>query len=104
MLQHPHDAPPRSAIIAIADVNLVLETTKRQDLEVGAWVNVIGYIQDSAEAAAREEPAQEAKIAIGSGLPEQRTCVPIQVIMLWNAGAIDLTEYEKAVTQRSGNK
>jgi hypothetical protein len=70
----------------LVDVNIVLETLRSSDTQVGEWVNVVGYVNG---------PRSESKpksMAIDQSKP-----VEIQAIMLWSAGALNLTEYEQVV-------
>lgn len=70
------------------DITDLLESLRREDLEVGAWVNVVGSIQASANPST----------ATGrNGLQE----IPkVKAVMLWSAGSINMGEYEKALTER----
>jgi hypothetical protein len=55
----------------------VLERIKGRDMDVGAWVNVIGYVER------RKEKG-----------------VFVQAIAVWDAGDVDLEAYQRAVEQR----
>lgn len=67
------------------DITDVLELVKREDIEAGAWLNIVGYIQPSTDPSTRNGP---------KGV---RT---VKAIMLWSAGSINLAEYESALTER----
>lgn len=91
-LQHAYPACPNNPTnkacptTAVVDVNLLLSTLKWRDIQVGGWVNVIGYVQD-----------------LGKGKIKGRgSAVGVQALMLWSAGAVRLAEYEKAVEMRAG--
>ena len=73
-------------MVAQVDIELLLETLKREDIQIGEWVNVIGYIQQAVEG--------EGKTAAAG---KDSTQIRIQAIMLWSAGRINLREYEKAL-------
>ncbi|KAF2805312.1 uncharacterized protein BDZ99DRAFT_466946 [Mytilinidion resinicola] len=91
VLQHHY---PSSSAIPTARVNIdhVLETLKSTEvLQVGAWVNVIGYVT----AGEGEPPARSSRKA--GDAPRQSH---VQAIVLWSAGSLNLDEYEKAVEQR----
>ena len=47
LLEIVHESRSQSLVVVRAkvDVNLILENVTRETLEVGAWVNVVGYIQ-----------------------------------------------------------
>lgn len=66
----------------MVDVTVIVETMKREDLEVGAWVNVVGYVQKSR----------------GKGTGSVR--VLVQAVTVWSAVAVRLGEYEKALAGR----
>jgi hypothetical protein len=55
----------------------VLERIKRHELDVGTWMNVIGYIEQ------RKEKG-----------------VFVQAVAVWDAGDVDLKAYEMAVEKR----
>jgi len=66
-----------SAVIANVDIEHVLETLRNGEVDVGAWINVIGYVER------REEKG-----------------VFVQAIAAWDAGNVDLDAYERAVERR----
>lgn len=77
-LRLKHNYPTASfAEIANVDIIHVLESIKSHEMEVGTWINVIGYVER------RKEEG-----------------VFVQAITVWDAGAVDLTSYEKAVEAR----
>lgn len=86
-------------ITAIVNVNLLVESLKTTDTQIGEWVNVIGYV-DSA-AGVRDCTNRQTE----KGEIQKTIEVPVQALMLWSAANINLAEYEKAVVGRkkSGN-
>jgi hypothetical protein len=77
-LRLKHNYPISNAlVIANLDIEHVLERIKRRDVEVGTWLNVIGYVERRKERG-----------------------VFVQAIAVWHAGNIDLAAYEKALEQR----
>ncbi|KAF2799792.1 hypothetical protein K505DRAFT_404426 [Melanomma pulvis-pyrius CBS 109.77] len=70
---------PSSAAPHIANVNieLVLQSIKRTDLDVGSWINVIGYVER------RKDKG-----------------IFVQAITVWSAGNVDLDAYHGAVAAR----
>ncbi|KAI4094805.1 MAG: hypothetical protein LQ344_002051 [Seirophora lacunosa] len=90
-LQHAYPCTPaKPCPTAIVDVNLLLSTLKGTDTQVGAWVNVMGYVQHlTGEGGVK---GQEKR----SG----RRSAKVQAMMLWSAGGVKLGEYEKAVEMR----
>ncbi|KAJ4299448.1 hypothetical protein N0V90_004693 [Kalmusia sp. IMI 367209] len=71
---YPHSDAPK-----IANVNIehVLESIKRHEVDVGSWLNVIGYIERQKDKA-----------------------IHVQAIAVWDAGNVDLEAYQKAVEKR----
>ncbi|CAD0094138.1 unnamed protein product, partial [Aureobasidium vineae] len=60
------------------DISQLLDTIDHQDLQIGAWLNVIGYVT----------PATS------------KSRSKIQAIIVWSAGAINLQQYENALISR----
>lgn len=71
---HPVSASP---VVANLDIEHVLERAKQRDVDVGTWLNVIGYVQQ------RKEKG-----------------VFVQAVAMWDAGNIDLEVYAKALQAR----
>lgn len=69
-------------MVALVDIKIVRGRIKSTDTMRGAWVNVVGYIQ--------QEQKQKEK---GKG-------VRVQALMLWSAEGVKLGEYERAVAER----
>jgi hypothetical protein len=59
------------------DIEHVLERIKRVEMDVGTWINVIGYVER------RKDKG-----------------VFVQAVAVWDAGNVDLKAYEKAVEKR----
>ncbi|KAL1627414.1 hypothetical protein SLS54_002339 [Diplodia seriata] len=85
-----HAYPTKPSVIARVNIDHVLESVKCTDLEVGAWLNIVGYVR-SPPPNRRSQMAQKKNVADG---------VYVQAIMLWTAGDIKLDNYEKAVDAR----
>ena len=70
---------PSSSATKIANVNVehVLESIKRTEVDVGCWINVIGYVER------RNEKG-----------------IFVQAIAVWGAGNVDLDTYQKAIEAR----
>lgn len=66
------------------------ETLNSAVLQVGAWVNVVGYVMNGKSLAEAEEVDRL----------DESVIVKVQAIMLWDAVAIDLEQYEQAVRAR----
>jgi hypothetical protein len=77
-LRLKHNYPTSSQpVVANVDVEHVLERVKRHELDVGTWINVIGYVEQ------RKEKG-----------------VFVQAVALWDAGDVDLEAYGRAVEKR----
>ena len=77
------------SVVALVDVNMVLESLGSEQTRVGEWVNVIGYVTDAAPLADGKESSH--------GSPTVHT----QAILLWSAGPFDIRKYEASVTALS---
>ncbi|KAL8800216.1 MAG: hypothetical protein Q9182_005338 [Xanthomendoza sp. 2 TL-2023] len=99
-LQHPY--PVGARVTAAVDVDLLSGTLERTDTQVGEWVNVIGYVQETEEEKERAgHRAQKRRVEKSAS---ERKVVNVQAVMLWSAGAVKLGEYEKAVEMRKQMK
>ncbi|MDI1485261.1 MAG: hypothetical protein OHK93_000398 [Ramalina farinacea] len=105
-LQHAFPESSTRTVRALVDVNVILETLRRDDLEVGAWVNVLAYVQpDQAESDLKRLSSERLR---GKHSPPGATSrsgsstinVKLQAVMLWNAGAIKIADYERAVESK----
>lgn len=102
---HLHHAyPPPTAgdrsgreVTAVVDLELLGATVRSTDTQVGAWVNVIGTVEETTTSRSRGK-GEKSK---GKG---KRQEVRIQAVMLWSAGGIKLDEYEKAVEGRKASE
>jgi hypothetical protein len=64
-------------LVADVDVELILEVIKRNYLDVGTWLNVIGHVQH-----------------------RQENGVSVQAVAIWDAGNVDLVAYQRAFEKR----
>lgn len=72
----------------------ILETLNHELLQVGAWLNIIGYVTKAAKL-----PRQSSSKRKSSA--KYRPAV-VDALMIWSAGAIKLHEYNSAVTAYQG--
>ena len=72
---------PFSVMVVVVDVNLLVGSLKTTDTQIGEWVNVVGYVDGRVKEGTRVE-------------------VMVKALMLWSAGAINVSEYEAAVEGR----
>ncbi|KAF7574234.1 Ten1 domain containing protein [Pyrenophora tritici-repentis] len=80
-LRLKHDYPVSSPpLVANLNIEHVLDRVKRHEVDVGTWLNVIGYVQR--------------RITDKEG-------VFVQALCIWDAGNLDLAAYSKAVEKRN---
>lgn len=79
---------------AYVDVNIVLDTAKRELMHDGRWLNVIGYVR-SVPASADNKQAVAPTL-----LPREASLPVVQAILLWDAGAIDVKKYESILQEQ----
>ncbi|EXJ84975.1 hypothetical protein A1O3_05650, partial [Capronia epimyces CBS 606.96] len=92
LLEHTYPKNAHPIPRASVDVNLVLESTPSSALERGRWINVIGYTQ-STHHRFRKRKADSAHV------PDQ--AVPLQAILIWDAGPLRIADYETALEDHS---
>ncbi|KAL8729182.1 MAG: hypothetical protein Q9166_004921 [cf. Caloplaca sp. 2 TL-2023] len=95
-LQHAYPPSLASHTRAAVDVNLLLETLNSTDIEVGEWVNVMGYVQEVEEEKGMKDIMRFGGVR-GVGLGK---FVKVQALVLWSAVGVKLWEYERAVEMR----
>ncbi|KZF19606.1 hypothetical protein L228DRAFT_270934 [Xylona heveae TC161] len=78
-----------SSCVAYVDVGLVLSSLRATDIQVGEWINIIGYIL----AAPTRPDTQKFNDYAGK-------TVFVQAIMLWSAGSIKTGEYDRILQER----
>ena len=88
ILEHNHPlGAPEPAVINV-DINLLLETVKSTDLQVGAWLNVVGYVRYRSSAVVERGSATS---------PFEMRSIYVEAVMIWAAGAVRIGEYERVV-------
>lgn len=100
-LQHSYPASQAGTVVALVDASLLLEGLKRENTQVGAWVNIIGYVEGVY--GKREEVKKKSKsggegIATGSDMEPVK--VRIKAVVMWSAGSLKLGAYEAALEER----
>lgn len=91
--RYPPDVTGQVGTSAIVDVNLILETMKRQLLQAGSWVNVIGYVQSVSTKKIFPSSKGGSQGDRGSSLPK------VKAILIWDAGVVQLDKYEETIEQ-----
>lgn len=90
---------------------MVLEGLKREDTQVGAWINVVGYVEEVLREGSRRGQRQrqgqgQGKTVLATGKGEEvgegsrMVRVRVQAIMLWNAGGVKIEGYERTLEER----
>lgn len=105
-LQHVSQFSPARTTVALVDVNVILESLKREDMEVGAWVNVIGSVEEVLKDGKRRQGQEQGKAISmqknGNCARERPSAIMVRVhaVMLWSAGAVKIGDYEKVLEDR----
>lgn len=86
-----HNYPPGNKSKVVVDVELLVNTLKSNETQIGEWVNVIGYIQT---------PQQKPTKLSNDTYPRTR----IQAIVLWSSGPLKLDGYEKSLEQQKADR
>ena len=89
VVEHAYPQNTLAPLRTTVDVNLVLETLPTQHLEIGGWLNVIGYV--------RRNQSKVGKRSFGE-------VIVIQALLLWSAGPIKVGEYERALSRRKNER
>jgi hypothetical protein len=87
MMTLEHNHPPGNSLKALVDVNLLLNTLKSNETQIGEWVNVIGYIERMKKQNTPSNDDLE---------------VQAQALVLWTSGPFDLQAYERSVDRKTG--
>ena len=93
-------------VTAIVDVVHALggETFQNKDLEIGSWINVVGYIcweQDKRlRRHRRKSNIEDQTIADSRTVSRGDEFLKVQALMIWYAGSLRLDVYEQAVRMR----
>jgi len=88
-----HNYPAGNGIVIQVDVQLLLNTLKSTDTQLGEWVNVVGYTTSSLENNTFKKHSANSTHSMG-----------IQAILLWPAGPLKLDGYEKCMEQLKNEK
>lgn len=76
---------------AVINLENVLENLNHELFEVGAWLNVVGYVQNAPDSEGKKSTTRK-----DSKRPSRRP-VLVAATMVWSAGAIKTDRYEAAV-------
>lgn len=94
--------------VALVDVNVILEGLKREETLVGAWINVVGYVEEVLKEGRSGQGQRQGQAKTGlmtekrdKGEQASRVVrVRVQAVMLWNAGGVRFGEYERTLEER----
>ncbi|KAJ5710061.1 hypothetical protein N7493_009653 [Penicillium malachiteum] len=97
ILEHNYPRSKAEASSVSVDINAVLETLTAEDLRVGTWLNVLGYVRDSTAPERSFSSFQSSHSSNATAQPMKIPSRPVYVdaIMVFPAGAIALGEYER---------
>ena len=87
----PRDANPTAS--TAVEIMQVLGSVKSTDLQAGSWLNVIGYVHRSLPGKHKRRRADELA-------PMFEPQVVVQAILIWNAGALKIAEYERTLNHQ----
>ena len=96
--------------MAAVEISLVLEseTFRGEDLDIGSWVNVIGYVScvqsDEMHAINSQFLDEDRDRKVKGASSRRRTLVNVQATMLWSAGSLRLDLYEQIVQLRTDSE
>jgi hypothetical protein len=71
---------------ALVDVNLLLNTLKTHENQIGEWVNVIGYVERTKKQNTMSDDDLE---------------VRVQALVLWSSGPFNLQGYERSLDRKT---
>lgn len=95
-LEHNYPCSRDGPKTVAVDINAVLAGLKSEELRVGSWLNVLGYVRESTPPASSYSSSQtssQQSNEIPTRVPPRP--VYVEAIMVWAAGAIALGEYER---------
>ncbi|KAF7716287.1 Uncharacterized protein PECH_005044 [Penicillium ucsense] len=102
VLEHNYPWQKEGPQSVSVDVNAVLQDLSSEELRVGAWLNVIGYIRESASptlsfTSSQLNSSQPHDAPEVASVPMRVAPRPVHVdaVMVFSAGAIALGEYER---------
>ncbi|RMZ88073.1 hypothetical protein DV736_g4708, partial [Chaetothyriales sp. CBS 134916] len=92
LVEHAYPATAPQTPRAHVDINLIIETTKPELFERGAWINVIGYVL-----ALRQQLARSSSTAPAPNKETTVNYTRVQAILVWDAGSLTISDYEASV-------
>ena len=96
VLEHNYPRNKEEPNTVSVDINAVLEDLTSEELRVGSWLNVLGYVRDisppDASFSSQQGSQQANEVVPAKDSPRP---VYIEAVMVFSAGAIALGEYER---------
>lgn len=89
VLKGEYTASTSPDLTVFAGISNVLESVNSELLQVGAWVNIVGYAKPRTLISAPTKKHKKGSKPLS--IPS------IEVLLIWSAGAVKLTEYQSAV-------
>ena len=89
-LEHNYPRSKTGPAVVSVDIKAVLESVTAEELCVGAWVNVIGYVRDTSDL-----PLNGQDVVTSAS----KRSVYIEAIMVFQAGPVALGEYERILRE-----
>ncbi|EDN08993.1 nuclear telomere cap complex subunit, Ten1 superfamily [Histoplasma capsulatum] len=114
LLEHNYPITKRPIPSIAVDISLLLEQLKATDLQVGAWLNVLGYIREQPSTKSLLSPADPkwpppAGADRNSSSPPSPPLLPspsgaarsvfVEAVMVFSADAVRLGEYERVLQE-----
>jgi hypothetical protein len=98
ILEHNYPRSKAEFSAVSVDINAVLEVITAEELRVGTWLNVLGYVRESlppsSSFSSTPESKQPSDTTTGPVTVSPRP-VQVEAVMVFPAGAIALGEYER---------
>ncbi|PGH14034.1 hypothetical protein AJ79_03303 [Helicocarpus griseus UAMH5409] len=96
-LEHSYPLASRPVPSISVDVNLLLGSLKSTDLQVGAWLNVLGYVREQFRSGMLVSTHTSS-----SGFSSSSTCgvarpLYIEAVMIFSADSVHIGEYERVL-------
>ncbi|KAJ5585124.1 uncharacterized protein N7459_004924 [Penicillium hispanicum] len=101
ILEHNYPRSRADPSTVAVDINAILEDVTSEQLRVGSWLNVLGYVRDStvptSSFSSTQQSSQESSQTPAATIFTKVSPRPVYVeaIMAFPAGAIELGEYER---------
>lgn len=92
VLEHNYPRTKTNPPSVSVDINALLESVTHEELRVGAWVNVLGYVRDATYLPLNGE-------GVAGGGDSKARPVYVEAIMIFPAGPVTLGEYERILRE-----